>query len=200
MKLLLTIGAIALTGYAANPKPAAEDTVDEPEVVQTETQKDPWTDFVEKYLTADKVAMYMSWVAYIGTIVGLVANINKLKKANNLTLRNVSDEVQKKLEDVVGKQVADEVGKFIPAVIKTQEKTNDILRIFSNILALSQENTPESRIAILKLIEELGTIGRDITGAAQEVIEAEKKAIEEKKEEVGAKLDEIIDSYDGTSI
>lgn len=159
-----------------------------------------WEKFVNEYLSAEKVAMYMSWVAYIGTIIGLVANVNKLKKANNLTLKNVSDDVQKKIEEVVGKRVEEESQKFLPAVIATQEKTNDILKIFSKILALSQENTPESRIAILQLIEEIGTAGKEIVENAKEAIKQEVNLTEEHKQEVEEKLDEIIEKYDGTSI
>lgn len=159
-----------------------------------------WEKFVNEYLSAEKVAMYMSWVAYIGTIIGLVANVNKLKKANNLTLKNVSDDVQKKIEEVVGKRVEEESQKFLPAVIATQEKTNDILKIFSKILALSQENTPESRIAILQLIEEIGTAGKEIVENAKEAVKQEVELTEEHKQEVEEKLDEIIEKYDGTSI
>lgn len=159
-----------------------------------------WDRFVKQYLTADKVAMYMSWVAYIGTIIGLVANINKLKKANNLTLKGVSDEVKKELRDNVGKEVKEQAERFLPAILATQEKTNEILKAFSKMMALSQQNTPESRVAILELIESLGTLGKEVTESAKTAIDEEVKAIEEHKEKIEDRLDEIIDSYDGTSI
>lgn len=164
------------------------------------TAVDEVREWVDRFLSPDKVAMYMSWVAYIGTIIGLVASIRRLKQNNNLTLKNVSDEVQGKLELIVSKQVADQFGKIAPRIIEGQEQANEIMAIFAKILALSQENTPESRVAILDLIEKLGTVSRDITETAKEAIEEGKVFAEEAKKELDRKVDEIVDSYDGTSI
>lgn len=164
------------------------------------TAVDEVREWVDRFLSPDKVAMYMSWVAYIGTIIGLVASIKRLKQNNNLTLKNVSDEVQGKLELIVSKQVADQFGKIAPKIIEGQEQANEIMAIFAKILALSQENTPESRVAILDLIEKLGTVSRDITETAKEAIEEGKVFAEETKKELDRKVDEIVDSYDGTSI
>ena len=212
-KLFALCGTCALLSVAVAfaPKPTmvyAEGDSSEPEITEVvepteEVEEDAWSQFVEEYLNADKVAMYMSWVAYIGTIIGLAVNIKKLKKTNNLTLENVRGDVLKELKHVVTEAVTEEVQKFLPALTDAQNKTNDVLKIFSKILALSQENSPESRLAILNLIEELGNIGKEVTDAAKQFIEEEVKAIEEHKEEVEEKLNEIIDSmdsYDGTSI
>ena len=99
-----------------------------------------------------------------------------------------------------------DIDAILPKVLKTQETTNEILSIFSKILALSQENTPESRVAILDLISKLGTTGQEVVDNAKEVIAEEQRLIEEHKDEINKKLDEIIgedgnsSSYDGTSI
>lgn len=175
----------------------SEDSSEEP---SDGTAVDEVREWVDRFLSPDKVAMYMSWVAYIGTIIGLVASIKRLKQNNNLTLKNVSDEVQGKLELIVSKQVADQFGKIAPKIIEGQEQANEIMAIFAKILALSQENTPESRVAILDLIEKLGTVSRDITETAKEAIEEGKVFAEETKKELDRKVDEIVDSYDGTSI
>lgn len=194
--------ALSLLGTGAEEPTTVEEPTVEVATVEEEKQEETnWMEnFLAEYFSADKVAMYMSWIAYIGTIVGLVGNLKKLKKQNNLTLKNVSDDVQSKLQSVVGKEVTEQVERFLPNIVDTQEKTNVLLKQFSKILALSQENTPESRVAILNIIEELGTISKDITESAKEVVQEEVKAIEEHKEEVETKLDEIIDQYDGTSI
>lgn len=187
-------------------EPVASSEIAQSSAVSSETAaatpatETGWDAFVKQYLTADKVAMYMSWVAYIGTIIGLVANINKLKKANNLTLKSVSDEVKKELRDNIGKEVKEQTERFLPSILATQEKTNEILKAFSKMMALSQQNTPESRVAILELIESLGTLGKEVTESAKTAIDEEVKAIEEHKEKIEDRLDEIIDSYDGTSI
>ena len=74
------------------------------------------------------------------------------------------------------------------------------MSIFAKILALSQENTPESKVAILNLIEELGVVGKDLTDTAKEVVIESKELAEQAKEELDKKIDEIVESYDGTSI
>lgn len=201
-KLIAILLLSAGLGFACGNSSVEEVSIEEPtttEVAPTEETSE-LTDWVKDYFNADKVAMYMSWVAYIGTIIGLVANINKLKKANNLTLQNVSDNVKKQLEDTVGKEVKDQVERFLPALVSTQEKTNELLKMFTKIQALAQENTPESRVAILELIEQMGAIGKDITDNAKDLIKEEVRVIQEKRVEVENKLDEIIDKYDGTSI
>lgn len=203
--MCLTLG-LAATGGALALRPAigakADDIPEEPAIIEQAPieESNPLDAFVKEYLSADKVAMYMSWIAYVGTIVGLVANVAKLKKANTLTLKNVSDEVQSKLKEVVGAEVGTQIQEFLPAIVATQRKTNDALTIFSKILALSQENSPEARVAILDLIAELGNVGKEIVDSAKEAIEKEVAEIEEKKEEIERRLDEIIDTYDGTSI
>jgi hypothetical protein len=158
---------------------------------------DTWFD---EFFSAEKVAMYLSWLAYIGTIFGLVANIKKLKQSNNLTLKNVSDDVISKIDSSVAKEVAERFEKYLPSILASQEKTNEIMSIFAKILALSQENTPESRIAILDLVGQLGIVSKEIVDNSKGIVEDTLKAIEEHKQEVGNKLDEVIQEYDGTSI
>jgi len=208
--MALMLGATALF---CSHKPIATYAEAEPETSETATEaeptyvfvpiqeaKDAWTRFADEWLTADKVAMYMSWIAYVGTIIGLAANLAKLKKAAGLTTKQVSEQVQQKIEEVVSKEISEQTGKLLPSVLATQEKTNEMLAIFSKIIALGQENTPESRVAILNLIEELGTVGKETLQATEDAIHEEVKAVEEHKAEVEAKLDEIIEEYDGTSI
>lgn len=210
-KVFILLGCVILSGLIAlgfTISVNAEGEVDveeqtvEPAPVEEEAQEElsGWELFVKEYLSAEKVAMYMSWIAYIGTIIGLVANLNKLKKSNNLTLEKVKDMITVSLKEVVSGEVASNIDKFLPSLLNAQEKTNDILKTFSKILALSQENTPESRVAILHLIEELGTASKEVIDNAKVAIETEVQLAEEHKEEINVKLDEIIEEYDGTSI
>lgn len=177
------------------------DEVEQVEEQQVEEVKeDAVNEWFKEFFSAEKVAMYISWIAYIGTIIGLVAKVKQLKQSNNLTLKNVSDEVLGKIDGSVAKEVAERFEKYLPNILATQEKTNEIMSIFAKILALSQENTPESRIAILDLIGQLGIVGKEVVEASKEIVEETVQAIEEHKEEVNNNLDEIIKEYDGTSI
>ena len=194
LKLLVAlIFCLGLFSFAVVKADEVEQVEENVEEVQEVNEVDAW---FKEFFSAEKVAMYISWIAYIGTIIGLVAKVKQLKQSNNLTLKNVSDEVLGKIDGSVAK----EVEKHLPNILATQEKTNQIMSIFAKILALSQENTPESRIAILDLIGQLGIVGKEVVEASKEIVEDTVKAIEEHKEEVNNNLDEIIEEYDGTSI
>lgn len=180
----------------------ADETSGEPDVVEEQPveEKDEVKEWLNEFFSPDKIAMYISWITYIGTIIGLVGNIKKLKQSNNLTLKNVSDEVKTVLQETISEEVSKKFDDMLPSILQTQEKTNQIMSIFAKILALSQENTPESKVAILNLIEELGTVSKEVVDNAKEVIDAGVKLAEQAKEELDQKIDEIVDSYDGTSI
>lgn len=222
MKKKLGIMLVAMLGFCAigntalvvaddcNPQYAVavhaeggEETETE-QPVETETTEptevDEVKEWFDKFFSPDKVAMYMSWIAYITTFIGLAVKLKQLKSTNNLTLKNVSDEVKAVLKQTVSEEVAKKFDDMLPSVIATQEKTNQIMSIFAKILALSQENTPESRVAILNLIEELGAVSKEVIDNSKEVIEQGVQLAEQAKEDLDKKIDEIVDSYDGTSI
>ena len=177
-----------------------EQPSEEEIVIEEKNELNEVEETLKEMFDATHVAMYLSWVAYIGTIIGLVANIKKLKAANNLTLKNVSEEVKA----VLGKEISDKIDEHfntvLPNLLSAQEKSNKIMEKFAKILALSQENTPESRVAILNLVQELGIVANELVETSKKVVEDSQKAIEEHKEEIGKAADEIINKYDGTSI
>ena len=181
----------------------SEQTVAEPTIEEDEKAIG---EFIDKWLSADKIAMYFTWVAYIGTIIGLVVKFKQLKQSNNLTLKQVLDAVSKILEEKISEKIAEQFKELTPTIIDGQKNSNKVLSVFAKILALSQENTPESKIAILNLIGELGTAGKELVDAAKTVVEEAVKAERKAEEETAAKLDEIIENnepkeeYDGTSI
>ena len=196
---LVTLLAILSFGVVtAKAEPIAVDVVPTDEVAETKTEK--YTDWIDAYFSPEKVAMYVSWLAYIGTIVGLVANIKRLRQTNNLTLKNVSDEFRGLLSKTVGEEVAKRFDDIVPNVVKVQEQTNGILTIFSKVLALSQENTPESRVAILNLISELGVVNSNLIDTSKQAIADSIAFAEESKKEIEKKIEKIEQAYDGTSI
>ena len=170
----------------------------------TETQKEETKneskDWAKEIFSPSNIAMYFTWLAYIVTIIGLAANIKRLRQSNNLTLKNVSTDVKKVLNADIQASVTEMFDKYLPTLVAAQEKSNKIMSIFAKILALSQENTPESRIAILDLIKELGVVEQELVTTAKQIVEDGQKAIEEHKESMNKQLDEIIEKYDGTSI
>lgn len=168
----------------------------EPNVI--EENKEKIEDKLSEWFSPQVVALIMSLLGYIGTILGLASSLKKLKKEKNLTAQDVKEQVCAELEKVVSKQVVEKVAVYFDSADKMQKEIKDVLETFAKILALSQENTPESRVAILELIQRLGNNTNGMIETIKETINTQEKEKEEKKQANDEKLNKIID--DGTSI
>lgn len=135
----------------------------------------------------------------------LVFFINSIKwQKKNLTAENVKNLIMKELGDKVDESVRKQLESAITSLTKTAERQNEVLSLLAKVSALSQENTPESRVAILDLISRLGVVDKEDLDNAKASIEnevAEKKALEE---ETNNTVDKIIEEHkeedNGTSI
>lgn len=163
-----------------------------------EENKEKIEDKLNEWFSPQVVALIMSLLGYIGTILGLASSLKKLKKEKNLTAQDVKEQVCAELEKVVSKQVVEKVATYFDSAEKMQNEIKDVLETFAKILALSQENTPESRVAILELIQRLGNNTNGMIETIKETINTQEKEKEEKKQANDEKLNKIID--DGTSI
>lgn len=163
-----------------------------------EENKEKIEDKLSEWFSPQVVALIMSLLGYIGTILGLANSLKKLKKEKNLTAQDVKEQVCAELEKVVSKQVVEKVATYFDSAEKMQKEIKDVLETFAKILALSQENTPESRVAILELIQRLGNNTNGMIETIKETINTQEKEKEEKKQANDEKLNKIID--DGTSI
>ena len=163
-----------------------------------EENKEKIEDKLNEWFSPQVVALIMSLLGYIGTILGLASSLKKLKKEKNLTAQDVKEQVCAELEKVVSKQVVEKVAVYFDSADKMQKEIKDVLETFAKILALSQENTPESRVAILELIQRLGNNTNGMIETIKETINTQEIEKEEKKQANDEKLNKIID--DGTSI
>lgn len=200
--MIFIVGASFVSVKVNAQEPETAEVVEQPTTEQpvVENKTDEVKEWVDKWFAPEKVATYFSYLLYLGTIIGLVANIKKLKQSNNLTLKNVSDDVKGILETNIKSCVNEGMEKYLPMIVASQEKSNEIMSIFAKILTLTQENTPESKVAILDLIQQLGVVNNELVDLVKQFVVDTQKAIEEKQEKVGKELDEIIEKYDGTSI
>ena len=214
IKTLLLISALTFTPMADEEVPTepttGETTPTEPTESETttttteETTKNELKEWLEKFLEPQQVAMIMTWITYAATIIGVLYKFYQMAKQKNLTAENVRDEIMKELGDKVDDSVKNQLASSITSVAKTVERQNEVLALLTKIMALSQENTPESRVAILDLISRLGVVDKEDLDNAKASIEnevAEKKALEE---ETNNTVDKIIEEHkeedNGTSI
>jgi hypothetical protein len=150
-------------------------------------------EWVSEWLSPMTITSITAIVSLLGAVLYLINQLKKLAKNKALTTDDVCAKVTEALKTIGTETTNNAILDVVKPIEERVDKMTPILVDFSKILALSQENTPESRIAILDIIEHLGTIGKEITDNSKKVVETEVAVIEEKKEETNKKIDEVIE-------
>jgi hypothetical protein len=150
-------------------------------------------EWVSEWLSPMTITSITAIVSLLGAVLYLINQLKKLAKDKSLTTDDVCAKVTEALKTIGSETTNNAILDVVKPIEERVDKMTPILVDFSKILALSQENTPESRIAILDIIEHLGTIGKEITDNSKKVVETEVAVIEEKKEETNKKIDEVIE-------
>lgn len=206
IKQILLMGALTFAplNTEEDTTPPTQEKGDVADETTTDENSFDWKAWLEQWFTPSQVAMIMTWVTYAGTIIGLIAKCYSLAKQKTLTAENVKSLIMKELGDKIDESVANNLTSAIVSINKTVENQNEVLALLTKVMALSQENTPESRIAILELISRLGVIDNKEIEEMKETVNKqveETKAVETKTNE---SVDTIIETYkeneDGTSI
>lgn len=198
LKSAMLIGALLVSPMAEETQPVEPPTQEKQE--ETEFYLKEW---LAQWLTPQQVAMVMTWVAYAGTIIGLIVKLAQLAKMKSLSNENVKDLIMKELGNKVDKSVQDNLATSIVAINKTIQRQNEVLALLAKVSALSQENTPESRVAILELISRLGVVDKEDIDKAKETIKEEVKTKREIEKATNESVDKVIEKFekdDGTSI
>ena len=218
IKTLLLMGALTLAPLNTEGEttpPTQETTPTDPDTSTDDTStsedekkeetKNEIKEWLSKFLEPQQVAMIMTWITYAATIFGLIVKCYSLAKQKTLTAESVKDLIMKDLGDKIDESVANQLTTAIVSLNKTAKNQNEVLALLTKVMALSQENTPESRIAILELISRLGVVKDEEIEEMKETINKqveETKAVEEKTNE---SVDTIIETYkvsddNGTSV
>ena len=185
-------------------KDDSTSTDEEKKEETTEETKNELKEWLSKFFEPQQVAMIMTWIAYISTIIGLIYKFYQMAKEKNLTAKNVKDEIMSELGDKINESVANQLTTSVLSINKMVKNQNEVLALLTKVMALSQENTPESRVAILELISQLGVVKDE---EIEEMKETINKEVEDKKaaeEETNKSVDTIIENHkvedNGTSI
>lgn len=203
IKTALLVSSLLVAPVLTNETTPTEPTTPTP-TETTEEETFNFEEWLNELLEPQQVAMIMSWVAYAGTIVGLIYKLVKLAKAKTMTNEEVKKAIMEEMGTKIDESVRDNLASSIVSISKTIERQNEVLSLLAKISALSQENTPESRVAILELISRLGVVDKDDIEKAKETI---KKEVETKRandkatnEKVDLVLEKFEDKDNGTSI
>lgn len=142
---------------------------------------------IKEYLTPETVTTITAVLMFLVSSLKMISTIKVLSKQKSTTIDDVMSALKSQNKEEIEKAINDVVTPIISAV----NEINPYLQTFAKILALSQENTATSRLAILELIEKMGTVDSDTLTDAKESVQTEVKNEQEKKQETLVKLESI---------
>lgn len=143
----------------------------------------------KEWLTPQTITVITTVIMFLVAILKLISMVKTLNKQKALTMDNLLAALEKQNKDEINKALVE----ITQPILETVKSIIPYLMTFSKILALSQENTPESRVAILNLLSEMNKTDNDaLIEAAKEIIETQTKAEQEKKEKLIGEMDKII--------
>lgn len=227
MKIALTLGALGL--IAPGGVALAENTAEVPETsyVSEETSVGDTSEEVSSAPIEDSGSAIVSegetpeggnsawetWksllspeviAATLSTVLSTVLVV-LCKKIANKAVANKDDAI-KGVKQAVLTEISDNFDiayeKAIKPLKEKVEEIGPVLDVFAKCIALMQENTPESKLALLELIQRIGNGNKEVAEAADKAKKEVERKAEEDKEKVEAAQAELeaLSGYDGTSI
>lgn len=142
---------------------------------------------IKEYLTPETVTTITAVLMFLVSSLKMISTIKTLSKQKSTTI----DDVMSALKSQNKEEIENAINDVVTPIVNTVNEINPYLQTFAKILALSQENTATSRLAILELIEKMGTVDGDTLADAKESVQTEVKNEQEKKQETLAKLESI---------
>jgi len=203
IKQLLLISALVGTPVVMTETPIEETPVVADETT-TETDFD-WKEWLAQWFTPQQVAMIMTWITYITTIITVVYKFYRMAKDKNLSNENLKTLIMTEIGSKVDSSVKEQITAIAIPLLQTSKNQEEVLKVLTKIMALSQENTPESRVAILDCIASLGVVDKQVLEQSKQAIDTQIKATEDKKIATQTAVDNVIQdtattSDDGTQI
>jgi len=203
IKQLLLISALVGTPVVMTETPIEETPVVADETT-TKTDFD-WKEWLAQWFTPQQVAMIMTWITYITTVITVVYKFYRMAKDKNLSNENLKTLIMTEIGSKVDSSVKEQITAIAIPLLQTSKNQEEVLKVLTKIMALSQENTPESRVAILDCIASLGVVDKQVLEQSKQAIDTQIKATEDKKIATQTAVDNVIQdtattSDDGTQI
>lgn len=145
--------------------------------------------YIKEYCTPQTLTVITTLILFLVAILKLISMVKTLESQKSMTLGNLLTA----LKEYNAVEIKKAIIEVVNPVVEEINTIKPYLTTFIKVLALSQENTPESRVAILELIEKMGKQDNDaLIETAKEIINAQVEDDKKKKEEQTKKLDAII--------
>ena len=145
-------------------------------------------DKILAHITPEMITSGLSLLIILLSIIKVHLLVKQIIKDKNVSVEDTC----KKIENTIEKAKEKDVKQLVEPLSQDLVKFTKTLETFAKVLCLQQENTPESRLAILECIKELGTISANLVDKTKQVVENEVAEIETFKAEQLEKIETVI--------
>lgn len=152
-------------------------------------------EYLKGIFTPENVALIVGWVTtaitLIATVCKLASSLKALKNKSDAQATDITNAVIDTLNTIVGTKVNDKLNQAITPVLDFLQKNNATTEALAKIIALSQENTPESRVAILDIIATMNVLPTGLIESAKQDIKQEQEQEIQEAQNTAQKLEEL---------
>lgn len=147
----------------------------------------------EDILTVENLFLFIYWIMSMFMSSGFFVTLIKNKKIKTKTTNEIANVIKEANElsiiETVNKVLEKVLGETFTKYLEKTDKIDETMRVLTRCFVLSQENTPEARLAIIQELTNLETNQQDLTNKVKAMIleeisknnaevENKKKAIE----------------------
>lgn len=145
--------------------------------------------------TIDNVFKLINWAITLFCSIGFFKTLIKYKKFKTRSLEEVTNEVNESVKAKTAEAISIFLKEFFEPFLNTMNDKIDGIQESSKVLTkcfiLMQENTPESRIAILNELEKIKSDENALTNTIKNLISEEISKNEEKAKQTFEKIEEL---------
>lgn len=141
-------------------------------------------EWLQTTFTAENVALIVTWIGtaitLLATVFKMASSLKVLKNKSDAQITDVTNAVKETLEQIATTTTNAEIKKAIDPILTYLQKSNQTNEVLAKIIALSQDTSAESKIAILDLIASLNVLPSGlIDGAKQDIATMEEQEKQE---------------------
>lgn len=147
------------------------------------------------FLTVENLLTLITWVVTILLSSGFLITLIRSKKFKCKTMEEISQIVKETSSKSINEIWSEFLDKQLKPILEKQGiQNNDIaaeMEVLVRCFLLSQENTPESRLAIAEELEKLRVSDKELGDKVKLMIDEAIKSNEKKREDINKTLNEV---------
>lgn len=149
----------------------------------------------EDIFSVDNLLNFISWMITILLSSGFFVTLIKNKKIKTKTTQEIADMIKKvnetSITETVNKILEKVLGETYYTYLEKTDSIDETMKVLTRCFVLSQENTPESRLAIIQELTNLKTNQNELTDKVKALINSEIAKNNEANEKKKAALKEL---------